>query len=759
MERVLFKVRGKEMDLDRFEVWVHDHVLKNPTIRHALYGAYQRALYIASPKIKSEGDIVKITPNDKYEYFFGYYDKCPWDETGRYILALRVKSSTAAADSTDLAEIVTIDLKNNNAVKKIAETNSWNVQQGCMAQWMDKEHIIFNDCREGKYCAVIKNIVTDEERIIDKAVYTVSSDKKTALSLDFSRLHRLRPGYGYANIPEETEKEDCPDSTCIWRIDLVSGEVIPVLKYTDFANFEKRPEMEGAKHKINHLMISPNGKRFMVLHRWFKNGDKFTRLVTCNVDGTDMYNLSDDDFVSHCCWKNDEEILSYLNKKDGGKGYYLMKDKTREYKRLWPSLVMDGHPTYSYDGKYVVTDTYPDRRRIQSIYVMDGRKVKRIARVFSPFKYGGDVRCDLHPRWSKDGKQICFDGSFDGKRGIYAVDTSRFYSEQKSKCECINAEKPKVSVIIPCYNCEEFIDETLDSLVNQTFKDFEVVCVNDGSKDKTLGKLRKWEESRKLNITVLDQLNVGVSRARNNGISAAKGEYVLFLDSDDWYHENFIEFMVAGIEDGKADVSYCKLSRRQDEVVSYYPKEDQTTIQSQEDAMNNLLYKMGEFSFCNYIYKKELLQKNGIFFDENTKFGEDREFNWKYLCHCKSAAYINMPLYWYRINRNSATKGKASWRKTDLLAAVKRIEKYLENQKCEFSNEFNSYMYARAMWAVAKTFAISGDEDLYKRLISEYPVRKCMKRTAKDKNKMVAIASIAFLISPHMFYGMVGLKK
>ena len=78
--------------------------------------------------------------------------------------------------------------------------------------------------------------------------------------------------------------------------------------------------MEGAEHKVNHLMISPNGKRFMVLHRWFKNGEKYTRLVTCNMDGTEMYNLSDDNFVSHCCWKNNEEILSYLNKKESGKG-------------------------------------------------------------------------------------------------------------------------------------------------------------------------------------------------------------------------------------------------------------------------------------------------------------------------------------------------------------------------------------------------------------------------------------------------------
>lgn len=746
------------MNIDKFEVWVHDNVLKNPTIRHALYGMYQRALYIVSDKTKAEGKIQKLTPDDKYEYLFGYYDKCPWDETGRYLLALRVKSATAAADSTEPAEIIAIDLKNNNEIKKIARTHAWNVQQGCMAQWIDKENILFNDFRDGKYCAVIKNLRTKNERILGKPVYTLSSDKKTALTLDFSRLHRLRPGYGYANIPEETAKELCPDKTCIWKIDIESGMVTPVLKYTDFSTFEPRSEMIGAEHKVNHLMLSPNGKRFMVLHRWFKNGEKYTRLVTCNIDGTDMYNLSDDDFVSHCCWKNDEEILSYLNKKDGGKGYYLMKDKAGEYQHLWSSLIMDGHPTYSYDGKYVVTDTYPNRKRMQSIYVMNGEKVNTVAKVFSPFKYGGDVRCDLHPRWSMDGKQICFDGSFDGKRGIYTVDVSKLYKQDTIEVKK-KSDNPKVSVVIPCYNCADFINETLESLNNQTYKDFEVICINDGSQDATLEHLKRWESVENIKLVVIDQKNSGVSRARNNGIRAAVGEYILFLDSDDLYHENFIEYMINEMERNGTDVSYCKLSRKKEDVINYFPINDQIVIQNQTEAMHNLLYRMGELSFCNYIYKKSILQDNNIYFDEDTKFGEDREFNWKYLCYCKNASFIDMPLYWYRVNNESATKGKATWRKTDLLKAVKRIEKYLQDNNCNFTEEFKSYMYARSMWAVAKTFAISGDKKLYKKLEKEYPVRECMKRTAKDSNKLVMVASMCYLISPDFFYKIVQIKK
>ncbi len=82
-----------------------------------------------------------------------------------------------------------------------------------------------------------------------------------------------------------------------------------------------------------------------------------------------MYNLSDDVFVSHCYWKNDYEILSFLRKKETGDHYYLMKDKTPEYQLLWPELNTDGHCSYSPDGQYIITVTYPNRKRLASVFL------------------------------------------------------------------------------------------------------------------------------------------------------------------------------------------------------------------------------------------------------------------------------------------------------------------------------------------------------------------------------------------------------
>ena len=428
---------------------------KYPGIKRIVKSVYQHAMYAISPKIKSEGNITRLSPDDaNHEYFFGYYDKCPWDRTDRYVLCLKADDTWSDVSPKAKADILLIDTglpeNDGNRVKKIAETRAWNVQQSCMLQWMGPDfssRILFNDYRNGRYVAVIKELKSGAEHVINAPVYTVSADGRTALTLDFSRLYNLRPGYGYYNVPEKTKGIALPDDTAVWKIDLESGDITPLLSYKNFATFQPRSEMQekGAVHKVNHLMLSPNGKRFMVLYRWFVGERKFTRLVTCNIDGTGMYVLSDDDMVSHCFWKDDEHILAFENKKDGGTGYYLMRDKTKEYQHCWPELTGDGHPSYSPDRRHIVTDSYPDRVRIQYLYVMKDERSKPdiVARVFSPFKYDNDTRCDLHPRWNHAGDMVCFDSVYEGHRGLYMVKTEHIVKEvnPRNKSEWVNEFK------------------------------------------------------------------------------------------------------------------------------------------------------------------------------------------------------------------------------------------------------------------------------------------------------------------------------
>lgn len=419
---------------------------KNERIFRNVYSIYAFVQYIRNyPREKSYGPIFRISPNDNdHEYFFGYYDKSPWDINDRYVLCLRVKNATRMADSTEQAEIIIIDTEKHEddkeRIKLVATTTAWNVQQGCMLQWLGPDYsskIIYNDFRNGEYCSIILDINKNLEKVIKFPVYSVSSDGTFALSLDFNRLHNLRPGYGYGNQEEATKGQGLPMAPAIWYIDLVNNQKHELLSYKDFAEFEPRREMcaINAVHKVNHIMISPDNKRFMVLYRWFVSGKKFTRLITCDVTGKNMYLLSDDDMVSHCFWKDSHTILAFENKKVEGYGYYLMKDQSKEYKQCWPELKDDGHPSYSFDSQFVVTDTYPNKSRIQSLKIMSAEncnsQVYVIARFFSPLKYWEEVRCDLHPRWNHAGNIICVDSVFEGRRRLYGVDLTRTNIEIK----------------------------------------------------------------------------------------------------------------------------------------------------------------------------------------------------------------------------------------------------------------------------------------------------------------------------------------
>lgn len=486
------------------EQTINQQLNKYPGIKRGIKRAYQRVNYVISSKKDHEGDVIRVSPDDNAEYFFGYYDKSPEDATGRYVLCLKADDTWSDVAPKTPAQILLIDtslpVDDHKRVRVLAITHTWNVQQGCMMQWLGPDYnreIIYNDFRDGKYCSVVLDVFSGTERVLAMPIYSVAADGSFALTLDFSRLHRLRPGYGYFNLPEETANQKIPETTAIWKLDIATNTVTSVLPYTAFSSFEPRKEMSGAEHKVNHVMLNPSGTRFMVLHRWFDGQRKYTRLVTANVDGTEMYNLSDDDMVSHCYWKNDEEIIAFENKKGQGAGYYLMKDKSQKYCRLWPHISSDGHPSYSPDGRLVLTDTYPNRKRMAILKILNEDFNIVIAKVSAPFKYDNDTRCDLHPRWSRDGKRVFFDSVFEGHRGLYLVDVSgiRFaYTETTAAAlKADNQESgsgKKIRIVYLMTSCKKLgpTQQTLNIIKNLDQSVFEpiLITINDEEADSRM---------------------------------------------------------------------------------------------------------------------------------------------------------------------------------------------------------------------------------------------------------------------------------
>jgi len=399
-----------------------------PTLRHVMKATYQRLNYFLcrdnTPLQLHPGIHIEI-PAEASDHFFGYFDKSCWSPDGRYILYHRV-------GKTDSLEIVIRD----TAVginRVVATTDCWNWQQGAMAQWWP-----------GKGSVWIGFNVVDRERLVGRIVnigsgvlvkdlpmpiQAVSPVGDCAISLNYTRLARLRPDYGY-EVAVRNLRPDLPDkSDGLWHIDVLSGQASLVLSLEALRQNQPAPSMEGAQHKVNHVVFSPDGQRIAFMHRWIGAEGKFSRLYTACADGADLYLLADDRMVSHYCWRDASHLLAWARKAPYGDHYFLFTDRTSQVEIVSEGIIDaqgDGHPSFSPDRRWLVTDTYPGRDRKSSLLLYDtiGGQLHVAGRFLSPWRFNGTTRCDLHPRWSPDGNWVAIDSVHTGRRGLYLIDVS-----------------------------------------------------------------------------------------------------------------------------------------------------------------------------------------------------------------------------------------------------------------------------------------------------------------------------------------------
>jgi hypothetical protein len=371
-------------------------------------------------------DIQKISVAGK-QTFFGYYDKTPFSCDESKILGLIAPFENNPPKATDEICIGYFDTQNEFKYHKIGTTSTWCWQQGCRLQWYPKDEnnlIIYNTIVNGKYGSRIQNILT--KKIIRKyefPIYDVDNKGLWVISLNFSRLHRLRPGYGYVNFPDQTHTNPCPNNDGVWRLNLETNEIKLILNLEEIAKIQPTETMEGATHYVNHLSFNPSGNRFMFLHLWVNNGKRFSRLFTSDINGNGLYLLANENMVSHYTWKNDTDLLVYSHHKETGNKYHLYKDMTEKIEVFGSGILKeDGHPSFHPLNSSLLTDTYPDKYSERKLLLYDSKgSLHVLGAFFSPLQFSKEVRCDLHPRWDRTGKQICFDSAHEGYRCMYLM--------------------------------------------------------------------------------------------------------------------------------------------------------------------------------------------------------------------------------------------------------------------------------------------------------------------------------------------------
>jgi|LSQX01.1.fsa_nt_gb glycosyltransferase involved in cell wall biosynthesis len=312
------------------------------------------------------------------------------------------------------------------------------------------------------------------------------------------------------------------------------------------------------------------------------------------------------------------------------------------------------------------------------------------------------------------------------------------------------------TVIIPCYNAASTIRDALESLENQTYDNFEIICINDGSTDDTIAIISEYKTSSKMVIRLINQSNKGVSVARNEGLKYACGDYVVFLDADDCFHPQYLELMQKALSKYDADTAYCKLVHSQQRVKWQIKKEVNYLLENNEKFLKKALYSMHRYGFFCYVYRLSIIKRYDLEFPTDIKYGEDREFLWKYLAHCDNAVYIDRTLYWYRDNPSSAVN-TTSWRRIDALVSVENTANYLRECKHPISEEFYMYMLARNILAVVFNFTMGHRKDLLRKLEDMYDIKAMMKYLKSiTTQKHAKYAASVYIFSPVLFYLIVG---
>ena len=259
----------------------------------------------------------------------------------------------------------------------------------------------------------------------------------------------------------------------------------------------------------------------------------------------------------------------------------------------------------------------------------------------------------------------------------------------------------KVSVIIPVYNVEKYLRECLDSVINQTLSDIEIICVNDGSTDNSLAILEEYAQ-KDTRIKIISKRNEGAGKARQAAIKKASGEYLAFLDGDDYYKSDFVEKMYASAKKNNSDITICNISK-------YNIKTNVYTDISKSVSMQNIptfepfcAGDMPDYIFTSFqnwnwnkIYKRSFIEAENIHFQALHRTN-DLYFTCCALVMAKRISTVKEPLVVYRIGMTDNSQSTNHLYPFDFYKAFKALRLFLKKK-----HVYNFYKQSYVNWALA----------------------------------------------------------
>lgn len=307
--------------------------------------------------------------------------------------------------------------------------------------------------------------------------------------------------------------------------------------------------------------------------------------------------------------------------------------------------------------------------------------------------------------------------------------------------------KPLITIIVPIYEAEKYLNKCIESLVNQTYTNIEIILVNDGSPDSCSSICEKWKRIDD-RIVVLNKENGGQSDARNAGMKIAKGEYFIFVDSDDYVSKDYVGYLFDILETNKADIAVGKMEKFLEDSSLEIKQNDREYILifNSIEAIQDFLYeKHFVTSVTAKIYKRELFE--GIEFPKGKKY-EDLYVLYKIVSKCNIVVYGNKSIYYYMIRRGSTIGTLDPVKNKDFLLAAKEVHRYVVNYCCTIKKaaDFKLFQAAIELFVHLPLKDNNSDEQKYYReelwrYIIEYRLQIVMDSNCRFKYRLLAFIS------------------
>lgn len=413
--------------MNRIERFVYNTVRHNPGLKKRIRNFYQSIFdLLPTPNSESVYPIVQ-----RPGHFFGFHDHSPFSADNQRLLSCRFDIPLRMPKPGETLELGYFDGSDLTDYHPVTETSAWLWHTSCKLQWRgSRSEMIFNDHIDGRNIARVVDVEKSQSRTLADSVATCSPDGRWAIGYNFFRVQRYMPGYGYLQEIDDPEIElKRPLDNGIHLIDLDNGEIRQLLSIADMAEIQPEPTMDGAWHYCTHAVFSPNSRRFIFLHRWVHDDfeARMSRMLSMDIDGGAIHIFPTAGMVSHIGWRGADEVVAYCRIHDHDDQYVLFRDQVPDDYAVigMGQFSSDGHPSFDPSGRWMVTDTYPDRRRMQNLIIYDVQKRRRLdlARLHMPKRFQTPRpdchwACDLHPRWDRQGRYVCFDASFGGERSL-----------------------------------------------------------------------------------------------------------------------------------------------------------------------------------------------------------------------------------------------------------------------------------------------------------------------------------------------------